>query len=53
MVGGRAKYRVKGQKDIIRKKWIVCDRFRKLRIRVVSGDRTRQNRDIIKIECMM
>ena len=53
MVGDRAKYRVKGQKDTIRKKWIICDRFGKLRIRVVFDDRKRQNRGIIKTECMM
>ena len=53
MVGGRAKYRVKGQKDTIGKKWIICDRFGKSRIRITSGDRKRQNRGTIKTECIM
>ena len=53
MIRDRAKYRVKDQKDIIRKKWIICDRFKKLRIRIASGDRKRQNRGTIKTECMM
>ena len=53
MIGDRAKYRVKDQKDIIRKKWIICDRFKKLRIRIVFDDRKRQNRGTIKIECRM
>ena len=53
MIGDRAKYRVKDQKDIIRKKWIICNRFGKSKIRVTSGDRKRQNRGTIKTECMM
>ena len=53
IIKDRAKYRVKGQKDTIRKKRIICDRFGKLKIRVVSGDRKRQNRGTIKTECMM
>ena len=53
MIRNRAKYRVKSKKDIIRKKWIVCDRFGKLRIRVASGDRKRQNRGTIKTEYIM
>ena len=53
MVRGRAKYRVKIQKDTIRKKQIIYNRFGKLRIRIVSDDRKRQNRGIIKTECMM
>ena len=48
MIRDRAKYRVKDQKDIIRKKQIIYNRFRKLRIRVISGDRKRQNRGTIK-----
>ena len=44
---------LRARKDIILKKWIVCDRFGKLRIRVVFDDRKRQNRGIIKTECMM
>ena len=53
MIRSRAKYRVKGQKDIIRKKWIIYNRFGKLRIKIASGDRKRQNRGIIKTEYMM
>jgi len=50
MIKSRAKYRVKGQKNIIRKKWIICDRFEKSRIRIISGDRKHQNRGPIKTE---
>ncbi len=53
MVGGRAKYRVKSQKNIIRKKWIICDRFKKLKIRIVFDNRKRHNRDTTKIEYKM
>ena len=48
MIKDRAKYRIKGQKDIIRKKWIIYNRFKKLRIKIISGDRKRQNRGTIK-----
>src|SRR6266536_5451646 len=53
MIRNRAKYRVKSQKDTIRKKWIIYNRFRKSRIRIASDNRKRQNRDTTKTEYRM
>ncbi len=48
MIKNHAKYRVKGQKDTIRKKQIIYNYFKKSRIKIISDDRTRQNRGTIK-----
>ena len=53
MTEGRAKLRVKGQKDTVRKKWITCDYFGKSRIRITVNDRRRPNRGTIKTGCLM
>ena len=53
MIGDRAKYQVKNQKDIIHKKQIIYNRFGKLRIKIVSDDRKRQNRGTTKTEYKM
>src|SRR6266498_2830757 len=53
MIGDRVKYRVQGDLIIIRKKWLIYDRYGKPNFTVNSDKRIRQDRGSVKIDCKM
>ncbi len=53
MIGDRAKLRIKGDLIMIRKKWLICDRYGKSVFKVGFEQRKCEDRGSIKCDCKM